>query len=207
MSARIKTAAEYAAWLVDLDGTLYWAPGVKLAMALELALLGLGVASRLSRFRHEHEALRQDPSATEGDPFALQLDRAAAALAVDRGSLKRDVERWMIEKPLRYLPWFRRSSLIEEIRAFKGLGGRTGLVSDYPARRKLAALRADDLFEVVVASGEEDGPRRLKPDPDGYLRAARALGVPPENCLVIGDRRDADGLAAERAGMGFRKIG
>ena len=205
MSARIKT--EYAAWLVDLDGTLYWAPGVKLAMALELAILGLGVARRLSRFRHEHEALRRDPGAADGDPFAIQLDRAASALAIDRVSLERDVERWMIERPLRYLPWFRRSRLIAEIRAFKNAGGRTGLVSDYPARKKLGALGAGDLFEVVVASGEEAGPRRLKPDPDGYLRAARALGVPPASCLVIGDRRDADGLAAERAGMGFRKIG
>jgi FMN phosphatase YigB (HAD superfamily) len=37
------------------------------------------------------------------------------------------------------------------------------------------------------------------------LRAAEVLGVAPKHCLVIGDRDDADGLAAENAGMAFRK--
>ena len=84
------------------------------------------------------------------------------------------------------------------------LGGRTAVVSDYPARKKLAALGEPELFEVVVASGEPGGPKRLKPDPEGYLRAAEALGVRPERCLVIGDRDDADGAAARAAGMQFR---
>ncbi|HEV8245640.1 MAG TPA: HAD family hydrolase, partial [Polyangiaceae bacterium] len=77
-------------------------------------------------------------------------------------------------------------------------------VSDYPAQRKLAALGTPELFDVVVASGEPGGPRRLKPHPEGFLRAAEALGVAPARCLVIGDREDADGLAARAAGMGFR---
>lgn len=205
MSSRDKT--EYAAWLVDLDGTLYWAPGVKLAMAAELALFGWGVAGRLRRFRHEHEALRADPNAVDGDPFSVQLDRTAAAAGVDRDELERDVRRWMIERPLPYVSRFRRQELIDEIRKFKKDGGRTGLVSDYPAREKLGALGALDVFEVIVASGEASGPRRLKPNPDGYLKAAQALGVPPASCLVIGDRSDADGAAARAAGMGFRKIG
>ena len=46
---------------------------------------------QLRRFRHEHEALRADPNAPEGDPFAIQLDRAARALSVDRSALERDV--------------------------------------------------------------------------------------------------------------------
>jgi HAD superfamily hydrolase (TIGR01549 family) len=113
----------------------------------------------------------------------------------------------MIERPKRYLGWFRRKELLEEIRRFRAGGGRTALVSDYPATEKLAALAAAELFDVVVASGESDGPRRLKPDPDGYLRAAQALGVAPAKCLVVGDRDDADGAAARTAGMGFRLVG
>jgi HAD superfamily hydrolase (TIGR01509 family) len=46
----------------------------------------------------------------------------------------------------------------------------------------------------------------LKPDPDGYLLAARRLGLSPSDCLVLGDRPDADGQAAHRAGMPFRQI-
>lgn len=197
--------AAHDAWLVDLDGTLYWAPGVKLAMALELLLFGLGKAARLRRFRHEHEALRADASA-DGDPFRLQLERAAKSLSIAVPDLENDVRRWMIERPTRYIAWFRRARLLEEIRNFRERGGRTAVVSDYPAQDKLSALGARGLFDVVVASGEPDGPRRLKPDPDGYLRAARTLRVSPERCLVIGDRPDADGAAARTAGMAFRRI-
>lgn len=209
MNGGARHGSEYSAWLVDLDGTLYWAPGVKLAMACELALLGWGVARRLQRFRHEHEALREETrvAAVDMDPFRVQLERAARALAIEVHELERDVRDWMIRRPGRYIGWFRRKALLKEIRDFRARGGRAGLVSDYPARDKLGALGATELFDVVVASGEAGGPRRLKPDPDGYLRAASSLGVEPARCLVIGDRDDADGAAARAAGMAFRKIG
>ncbi|HLV68826.1 MAG TPA: HAD-IA family hydrolase [Polyangiaceae bacterium] len=192
----------HAAWLLDLDGTLYWAPGVKLAMACELLLFGMRVLPRLRRFRHEHERLREDGGHGD-DPFALQLARTASALALDVADLERDVRTWMIERPRRYVGWFRRSGLLRAIERFRRHGGRTAVVSDYPALAKLEALRARELFEVVIANGEPFGPRRLKPDPDGYLKAAQALGVPPRSCLVIGDRDDADGAAARSAGMSF----
>jgi HAD superfamily hydrolase (TIGR01549 family) len=112
----------------------------------------------------------------------------------------------MIERPGRWLAAFRRRALLAEIEAFRSAGGRTALVSDYPARRKLEALGASALFDAVVASGEPGGPRRLKPHPDGYLRAAELLEVEPVSCLVIGDRDDADGEAARAAGMAFRRI-
>ncbi|MFO7178546.1 MAG: HAD-IA family hydrolase [Pseudomonadota bacterium] len=198
-------ARKHAAWLLDLDGTLYWAPGVKLAMACELLLFGMRVLPRLRRFRHEHERLRDDRD--QGDnPFAVQLARTASALALDVTELERDVRTWMIERPRRYVGWFRRSGLLRAIERFRRAGGRTAVVSDYPALEKLEALRARDLFEVVIANGEPFGPRRLKPDPDGYLKAAQALGVPPRSCLVIGDRDDADGAAARSAGMDFCQV-
>lgn len=201
--------AKWQAWLVDLDGTLYWALGVKLLMAAELGVLGLHKAQRLRHFRHEHERLRADgnPNANGADPFREQLERTAQALGLPTAELEADVRSWMIERPARYLRWFRRSSLLAEVAAFREQGGRTALVSDYPASRKLDALGARALFDVVVASGEPNGPRRLKPDPDGYLRAAAALSVAPARCLVVGDREDADGAAARAAGMAFRRIG
>jgi beta-phosphoglucomutase-like phosphatase (HAD superfamily) len=58
----------------------------------------------------------------------------------------------------------------------------------------------------VIANGEPGGPERLKPHPDGYLLAAALLGVSSEQCLVIGDRDDADGVAARHAKMAFRLI-
>lgn len=194
----------YDAWLVDLDGTLYAPAPVRLAMAAELGLLGWGALPVLRRFRREHEALRA--LGLEGDPFRLQLERTAAALGAPADRVEASVRDWMLERPGKWLSLFRRRALLAEIAGFRAKGGRTALVSDYPARQKLAALGASALFDVVVASGEPQGPLRLKPHPGGFLSAAAALGVEPARCLVIGDRADADGLAASAAGMAFRHV-
>jgi HAD superfamily hydrolase (TIGR01509 family) len=52
-------------------------------------------------------------------------------------------------------------------------------------------------FETIVAAEDVS---RGKPDPEGYLLAARRLGMPPQRCLVI---EDAPGgiEAGRRAGM------
>jgi HAD superfamily hydrolase (TIGR01549 family) len=195
----------YAAWLVDLDGTLYRAPPVKLAMAAELALLGWASIATLRQFRHEHEAIRA--IAVDGpNPYRAQVERTAEHLGRDPAAVDAIVTEWMHARPGKWIRLFRRQPLLEEIARFKGSGGRVALVSDYPATAKLAALGIADLFAVVVASGEPGGPRRLKPDPEGYLAAAERLGVAPGECLVIGDRADADGGAAAAAGMAFRKV-
>jgi putative hydrolase of the HAD superfamily len=193
------------AWLVDLDGTLYVQAPVRLAMAAELSLFGLRAVRVLKRFRREHERVRE--LELEGDPFRLQLERTAEALAEPATLVEAQVRDWMIERPAKWLSLFRRRELLREIGAFRASGGRTALVSDYPARRKLEALGATPLFDVIVASGEPNGPSRLKPHPSGMLSAAAALGVPPTRCLVLGDRPDADGVAASAAGMAFRRIG
>jgi HAD superfamily hydrolase (TIGR01549 family) len=196
--------ADRRAWLVDLDGTLYAPMPVKLLMGAELALHGWSAAPVLRRFREEHERVRE--LGLEGDPFVLQMQRTADALGRPVADVEGHVRRWMIERPGRWLAAFRRRALLDEIEAFRRAGGRTALVSDYPARRKLAALGATELFDAVIASGEPGGPTRLKPHPDGFLRAAAAVEVEPAACLVIGDREDADGAAARAAGMGFRRI-
>jgi len=112
----------------------------------------------------------------------------------------------MVTRPGPWLARFARRELLAELAAYRATGGKTALVSDYPATSKLEALGARELFDVVVCCGEPGGPPRLKPDPAGMLLAASKLGVPPEQCLVLGDRQDADGLAAERAGMAFRWV-
>lgn len=177
-------------------------------MAAELLLTGFWNIPTLRRFRKEHERLRVAPpeSGEPQDPFERQLARTSAALGREPADVKQRVQRFMIDRPGKWLRLFRREELLREIRAFRSGGGKTALVSDYPARRKLAALDAAALFDACVASGEPEGPGELKPSPEGYLRAAKLLGVDPRKCLVIGDRPDADGEAARAAGMHFRHV-
>jgi FMN phosphatase YigB (HAD superfamily) len=192
--------------IVDLDGTLYRAGPVKVAMAAELVLFGLPVARLLRAFRAQHEHLRADPTAPLGDPFSQQLARTARLVGTEPAILERVVRDWMVERPGKWLRLARRADLLVALGRYRSAGGRTALVSDYPAREKLAALGASHLFEVVVASGEPGGPQRLKPAPDGFLAAAASLSLAPAECLAIGDRDDADGEAARRAGMAFQHV-
>ncbi|HVU04480.1 MAG TPA: HAD family hydrolase [Polyangiaceae bacterium] len=196
---------EHEAWLVDLDGTLYRPLPVKAAMAAELLLFGASAVRILRRFRHAHEELRADGVAGE-DPYRAQIELTARDLGRSPDEVSRLVTEWMHERPGPWIKRFLRRSLLAEIRSFRERGGKTALVSDYPARKKLAAAGVADLFDEVVASGEPGGPPRLKPDPAGYLLAAERLGVAPERSLVIGDREDADGAAARAAKMAFRRI-
>ena len=198
---------EHDAWLVDLDGTLYAARPVKLAMLAEVALSGLAVAGLLRRFRSEHERLRQTQTGPAASPYQLQLERTAHALGVAVPHVESQVREWMIERPGKWLHLFRRQTLLAELEEFRADGGRLALVSDYPALGKLQALGCAHLFDTVVANGEAGGPRWLKPHPDGFSLACQRLDVSPERCLVLGDRADADGEAARRAGMAFRRIG
>jgi len=194
------------AWLVDLDGTLYRPLPVKLAMAMELGVSGWFAVPVLREFRREHEAVRSTDEAYSPSPFAEQMRRTQVKTGRDLDAIEALVLEWMQRRPGKWIRRFRRTDLLAEIAGFRAQGGRTALVSDYPARLKLDALEATALFDAVIASGEPGGPERLKPHPDGYLAAAARLGIEPPACLVIGDRTDADGRAAEAAGMRFRLI-
>src|SRR5690606_29130256 len=137
----------HAAWLVDLDGTLYRPLPVKLAMAVELACLGWGALRVIRAFRREHEQLHEelgsDPSRVfQPSPFAEQVRRTALALGIAERAVHQIVEHWMIERPSRWLRAFRRRALLAELELLRRSGVRTALVSDYPAERKLAALGA-----------------------------------------------------------------
>lgn len=73
---------------------------------------------------------------------------------------------------------------------------RWALVTSAPRRLALPRLAAAGLTPPAVFVTAEDVARG-KPAPDGFLAAAHALGVPPEDCLVWED--SAPGIAAAEA--------
>jgi HAD superfamily hydrolase (TIGR01509 family) len=58
----------------------------------------------------------------------------------------------------------------------------------------LTGLALTDCFQTTICAGDY---RHGKPDPEPYLRAAKALGIPPTSCLAIED--STAGIAAARA--------
>lgn len=61
----------------------------------------------------------------------------------------------------------------------------------------LEQLKIKDYFDVIVSCDEIT---KSKPDPEGYLTAAKKLGVEPNECLVFEDAQTGV-LAAKNAGM------
>ena len=85
-----------------------------------------------------------------------------------------------------------------------GLAGAPWAIVTSGVRRfALARLAAAGLPAPPILVSAEDV-RRGKPSPEGYLRAAELLAVPPDDCLVFEDA--PPGVAAARA-AGTRVIG
>ena len=76
------------------------------------------------------------------------------------------------------------------------------VLSDYShVDERLEALQIDSSFFEITAGSEEYGV--LKPSARPLLDIADKLGVPADKILMVGDRHDTDGKAAELAGMMF----
>ena len=147
--------------LFDFDGTLTH-PG-----ALDFAAIKREVGCPPDQFVLEW--ILALPAGETRDAAALALERfelaAADASAPNEGA----------EELVR---WLRRSGLAV------GVLTRNGLRAVERALRRFTALTVDD-FDVVVT--RDDGHLAPKPAPDGVLHAAAAMGVAPEETLVVGD--------------------
>ncbi len=75
--------------------------------------------------------------------------------------------------------------------------------NEVQAGRILQALHADDLFERVFTYNTF---RTMKPNPQFFKKAAKAMGVTPEECLVVGDRYSVDLIPAQNLGMKIYEV-
>jgi 2-phosphoglycolate phosphatase len=94
----------------------------------------------------------------------------------------------------------------ELVRDLAGRGVPLGIVTSKRRDHSEAILKAlgvRDRFRVLV--GSEDV-ARMKPDPEGLLRAVAALGVAPPECLYVGDTR-VDVETARGAGVAVAGVG
>ena len=90
----------------------------------------------------------------------------------------------------------------EALRAAAACKLKIAVVSSSPLaviQRLVARLGAEELIDAQACVGG-DGVRKGKPDPEGFLKSARALGADPHQTLVCEDS-NAGLLAARAAGM------
>jgi putative hydrolase of the HAD superfamily len=93
-----------------------------------------------------------------------------------------------------------RPGIAELLARLAGQGLKLGVVANQPADAIERMRRAGiaHVFSHYALSGLV-GLR--KPDPEIFLDAARALGVPPARCIMVGDRIDNDIAPAKTVGM------
>jgi HAD superfamily hydrolase (TIGR01549 family) len=188
--------------LFDLDGTLYNQSRMRALMALELGTMpafGPFTAPRrwraLRAYRHAQERLR----GLDANP-STQGALAAEASGVPVSEVERIADEWMQRRPLKYLRLCRAPGAVALIDWLMRAGIKLGVLSDYPAAAKIAALGLDGRFDpILCATDPEVG--AFKPNPRGFLRAASIWKLPPADVLVVGDRPEADAAGAAAAGM------
>jgi HAD superfamily hydrolase (TIGR01549 family) len=190
--------------LFDVDGTLYRQEPLRRLMALQLLgwMLRAPIAAprrikALSAYRHAHESLRR---AGRQDVAAAQIAAAAVATRLSTDSISAVVQEWMHERPLKHLRRLKATGLDPLLARLESAGVRLGVLSDYPASRKLQALDLADRFSPVLCS-TDPAIDALKPNPRGFLLACAQWSLAPAEVLMVGDRADADAAGASASGM------
>jgi HAD superfamily hydrolase (TIGR01549 family) len=198
-------AARLTTIVFDVDGTLYRQSPVRRAMLFKLlgaafASPGAGIAAfrALRAYRHAQEMLRGVE--VDGALADAQLQLACRQSGQTADVVAKIVTRWMEQEPLGLLERFVEPALLTFLGAARKRGLRLGILSDYPATDKLAAMRLTEFFDVVVTAQDEQV-NRFKPHPGGLVEALRRLDARPEEALYVGDRHEVDGAVASAAGV------
>jgi FMN phosphatase YigB (HAD superfamily) len=183
----------------DVDGTLYRQKCLRGRMAL--SILGHAAANRTLgalRVLRAYRRIREDMAEREVENFEPALIQATAAVTGRQGrDIRAIVREWIEERPLPHLFACRYQALPELFAGLRRNGKIIGVLSDYPATAKLAALGLT--ADHVVHAGD-DGVGVLKPHPRGLRTLMTAACARPSETVLIGDRADRDGEAARRAG-------
>ncbi len=184
----------------DVDGTLYNQRLLRLRMAP--GLLWQTAAKRdwkpiavLRTYRRIREQLADE----EAENFeAAAVARTSALLGCPAETVRAIAAEWIGRRPLPYLARCIYPGVAGLFAGLRRKNKTIGILSDYPAHAKLAALGLS--ADLIVSAGDE-GAGFLKPHPRGLEFLLSAAGVQPSAAVLIGDRKERDWLAAARAGV------
>ena len=181
--------------LIDLDGTLIdTAPDI--AAAANATLADLGCAAL------EIEQVRS----FIGEGIAVLVRRSlgarmsASEAETKLASALQHFERHYASANGRYSSLY--PGVAEGLRAMRGLGLKIGCVTNKPLRFAEPLLAHFGLLQSLDALVAGDSTPAKKPDPAPVLEACRRLGIPPHECVLIGDSGH-DAHAARAAGLRF----
>ncbi|AEH45954.1 HAD-superfamily hydrolase, subfamily IA, variant 1 [Thermodesulfatator indicus DSM 15286] len=196
--------------LFDLDGTLYYQAPLRRQMLKELLLnllrhpiSGYQELRIVQIFRQERENLRYyTPEKFSAPLEELQYILPAQKLKIPEETVKKVVQKWIYDRPLKYLKDYKISGLDEFLAACKARNIKIGVFSDYPAEKKLKAMKINHFIDLALCATDPEI-NAFKPSPKGLEVAMKKLGLTPKELLYIGDHSEVDGLCAQKAGVTF----
>ena len=181
----------------DVDGTLYGQTKLRLLMAREMAIYSiLNADPLLWRVIRHYRNIRERLADEETENFEIKLlEETATKTGLSKTKVNAIIEEWLKIRPLPYLFECRYEYISEIFYELRQQGKVIGVLSDYPAIDKLRALKLE--ADIIITANDIG---ILKPHPRGLEKLMAISGIPPENTLLIGDRVERDGYAAQRAG-------
>lgn len=203
----------YDVYVFDLDGTLYYQKPFRIRMLLYLLTYGMTHLGKIGEFflLKEYRSVREKWDECISDHIGKQLDRelpledlqyayVAKKNKVETQRVKDAVQFFMMEVPLGILPGFRDPITCNWIRSLRESGKKVIVYSDYPVKDKLECfgLMVDGMY---TSADEKIG--CMKPDPKGLQVIMTEWRVDKERIVMIGDRYEKDGLAAEENGIDY----
>jgi putative hydrolase of the HAD superfamily len=182
----------------DVDGTLYGQGPLRLRIGCDMVLhtiakRDLNAIRVVSAYRRIRERLAVEE--------VVDFDRvlvAETAKATSRSpeNVHAIVREWIETRPLRYLKRCIFSGVPQLFAGLQRAGKKIGILSDYPATEKLAAM---GLAAHHIVAASDVGV--LKPHDRGLQSLMAAASATARDTLLIGDRADRDGVAGQRAGV------
>lgn len=184
----------------DVDGTLYNQKKLRLKMARKLLRHCVMTGSTrtlqiLKSYREGREELAEQGAENFEDILRRRL---ASRYQKPEAEIQTILTDWLEVKPLPFLKACRYPGVKELFGRLRSAGKVIGILSDYPARDKLARLELDADF--VVTARDEDV-ATLKPHPRGLERLMALAGAGAKTTVMIGDRAERDGEMGRRVGV------
>ena len=212
-----KRLSEYKAVVFDLDGTLYYQRQLRIKMAWMLGsyylchfwrIKELFVVKRFREVREKWDELKPDAKGEgtgecSGKTCSLedmQYRYVADIMNFPAQQVKKTVEMWIYDKPLKAVADTADRELLEMIDTLKKKGRSVFVFSDYPIEDKLNVLmlKVDGMYAAT-----DERVNELKPSPKGLELIMEDHSLKNEDILMIGDRMSRDGLAAINAGCDY----
>ncbi|MEP6801757.1 MAG: HAD-IA family hydrolase [Acidobacteriota bacterium] len=204
----MKTSNSPKAILFDAGGTLIHLDGDRICRAA-------GVPHAAGRFAHAASDaaatlvawIARNPASTDADRVPFFLGEILRGLELGEDSARQAAAIAVAAEHARSNLWSRPGEgAAETLAALQDRGYRVAVVSnaDGRVRALLESAGLMPFLELVVDSFEVGFE---KPDPRIFLAATDRLGVPPAECVYVGDIYSIDVLGARGAGMRAILIG